>query len=108
MLVISWRGLPENKEWFRVCVDRIFECIPRFHIKDIVETRKPTGNRETIDAAHRLIQKAPAFLTHSNKFKKNGTVKWLKRSITKAMNFAEGAGTTIAEMGALAESLGLT
>jgi len=43
-MVLYWRGLPANKEWFRVDVERHFEGIPRMEIKDLVAVAKPKAS----------------------------------------------------------------
>lgn len=48
-MAIYWKGLPENKNWIRVDVERHFEAIPRAEIKDFVGQRRPVHNKKALD-----------------------------------------------------------
>lgn len=49
-LIISFRGMPANKLWWRIDVERHFEGTPRTAIRDIVSVAKSSANERSLDA----------------------------------------------------------
>lgn len=49
MMVCYFKGLPTNKDWIRVDVERHFEAIPRPNIRDFVGQRRPIHNKKALD-----------------------------------------------------------
>lgn len=48
-MAFYWRGMPANKDWLRVDVERHFEGIPREHLRDLVATKRRGPSQKTID-----------------------------------------------------------
>lgn len=49
MIAIYFKGLPTNKDWLRVDVERHWEAIPRAEIKDFVGQKRPVHNKKALD-----------------------------------------------------------
>lgn len=60
LINIYWRGLPKDEDWIRVDVERVFECIPREFLKDLIAVKKPLHNKHSMNSA------ANIFDEHSN------------------------------------------
>lgn len=53
-IVISYRGMPTNKLWWRIDVERHFEGTPRTAIRDIVAVGRTNSNEKSLDAVKNI------------------------------------------------------
>ena len=44
-MVVSWVGMPPNKNWLRCDITRHLECVPRISMKDIIAVEKAIPNQ---------------------------------------------------------------
>jgi len=44
-MVVSWVGMPTNKNWLRCDITRHLECVPRISMKDIIAVEKAIPNQ---------------------------------------------------------------
>lgn len=49
MMCVYFRGMPANKDWIRIDVERHFEGLPRQDLKDFVGVARPVANEKTLD-----------------------------------------------------------